>query len=682
MKQASEKSPHFPAILSKIQSGSLFSSSNLTTALNQPNEKDLEFAGILKNQTQFGKALFKFYKENCIDGEVLQDSKNQIEYIFAMFSAVYRNGGWSFLNGVNNWGPIARQFGNVSGSSLREEYEKYLFAFEKKYSDKGKYDSETVETYLSEMDPSHMKSFEVHRPSVLDNELSGCTIARFFTVPAISLPQMLSKGFKVLTEMFSKTSLFALPFPYNGNSVVLSDLEEIDSYYIEVPLSSYPIGQVEISTHMLSQLHWKSRNNLLRFTAEEPGINSPMLIVLKNSLTCLGGPSYNSLTGVYLTLYGTCECYGIHQNYIPILKKKVQKDLDIDIFDGNWRPSEKYLLANGFDFFFSIQTTGDIMLANTDIVYWISSQSAVMTYWYLFPESHISKIASAYFETMEEPHKFNLPLLAIEYLNKDLGKIDENSAAILKKIITDSISEDSWTGEYTLEIENCKTCGVCRKDLVWRYAKCKICFLQKELNSLCLKCARVHQCKEIQYLEKFSALELDKLFQRLEKNNEVESLIKQKVLSKIDVTDEENGCGDCLTFEIGAVGWYDPVIENDPQVKKELEITEKKEDKHFMINIDECYKRKGKKKQKIREAMENPLSGPRFNYEIEEKKNNEKVQISNLNLQIQPIKKKNPLSGLVRAQRDTSLSGLVSVTRKKELEENKNKISEKVKSVE
>ena len=73
--------------------------------------------------------------------------------------------------------------------------------------------------------------------------------------------------------------------------------------------------------------------------------------------------------------------------------------------------------------------------------------------------------------------------------------------------------------------------------------------------------------------------------------------------------------------------------------------------------------------------MKNPLSGPRFNYEFEVKKQKEVNDFSMLNFDIPNVVKKNPLSGLVKSPRDTSLSALVSVSRKKELSESHKNVS-------
>ena len=371
------------------------------------------------------------------------------------------------------------------------------------------------------------------------------------------------------------------------------------------------------------------------------------------------------------------EWWWINKKYIPSFSKKIQKDLGIDIFDGKWRPDEKYFLINGIDFFYCVQTAEDIMIANTDTVYWtFISQDAVLVYWYLLPVSRVIEVANSYIISKEAKHKFNMPLLAIEYLNAELNhcKLTGDNFEMLKKVITDSIDDDSWSGQYSLETFDYKFCSICGKDISWRYAKCNLCLIETEINALCLKCASIHNCKEIQYQEKYTSVELDKFYQRLDKKEEKNEA--QSTLNKVQIRYPEIGCGEIVKFEIEYLNNNQSLKAYEYTTKEDTLINTSKiipsENSFHTINIEECYKRKGKKKQKIREAMLNPLNGPRFNYEYEEEKQqNEVNDISMLNLPIPTAVKKNPLSSLVKSPRDTSLSALVSMSRKKELSENK-----------
>ena len=639
--------------------------------------QDQEFHESLSNLHEFKHYLQNFYRLSFLPESTTEEAMNQIEYIYDLFTAVYHRGGWSNLNGTSNWSVVSKNFGNMNPQSLREDYETYLFAFEKSLSPSTKYDSNTLDTYLSEMSPSHMKTFEVFRPTLLDNELSSSSFPRFLTTEAISFPEMLSKGMKVNLDLFSKEALkqSSLLLQYNDVNFSISELEQNASYYTETPLNTYINGYSDISNHIPGAFHWNSECSLLRYTNEIPGISTPTLVLLKESLTCMGGPSYNSLVGVYLTTQGRSEWWGIHQDLVPALSKKVQKHLNSDIFDGKWRPDERYLLANGFDFYYCIQEAGDIMLACTDIVYWVYSHETILVYWYLLPFTRVPAVCSAYLATLEARHQFNLPLLAIEYLNTELWKIDDNTATALKSIITGAIGDENSAGNYSMETFDYKSCSVCGKDLVWRYAKCGLCLIQSEVNALCLKCAAVHSCREIQYLEKFTAVDLYLLFQRIDKRMDPESREVQSVFTRVITRLGEKGCGESLWFEAGGFGNRDnfkEFKENGASRDKQLRNAAKNEGKFVSIDIDECYKRMGKKKQKIREAMQNPLHGPRFTYEIEEKKQRENFDTSVINIPMQVNQRKNPLAELVKRPRDTSLSALVSLSRKKELEERKN----------
>lgn len=167
-------------------------------------------------------------------------------------------------------------------------------------------------------------------------------------------------------------------------------------------------------------------------------------------------------------------------------------------------------------------------------------------------------------------------------------------------------------------------------------------------------------------------MELDKFYQRLE--NRAEKSEKQSLLCKSEIRMPELGCGDRVQIEFDKEnGKTEEVfVRFANEDRKVFEKRGGNKEKQFgAIDIDECYKRKGKKKQKIREAMQNPLKGPRFTYEIEEKKQ-ETLTVPFIEIPITKSAKKNPLSSLIKDQRDTSLSSLISLSRKKELKQQKN----------
>ena len=194
-------------------------------------------------------------------------------------------------------------------NKIREEYEIYLFVFEKTFSPITKYDINTIESYLSEISPSHMKTIEIYYPSMLETELTTSIIKRLFSLEVISLPKVIQNVLKINTDLFLLKNInqASVNLEVNDLNFSIRELECITSYYTETPLINFSTEYSEISSHIPSALHWNSEESLLRYSPDVPGVSSPMLIILKNSLTCVGGPSYNSLTGVYLIMQGLCE---------------------------------------------------------------------------------------------------------------------------------------------------------------------------------------------------------------------------------------------------------------------------------------------------------------------------------------------------------------------------------------
>jgi hypothetical protein len=665
----------FPTVLSKMQSGSLFSKANLVNSLNPgelSNDK-IEFDQAVSGLKSFKQYLLKFYKEIDFDQTLLDSAMNHIEYLFDLYTQVVQKGGWACANGSDQWGVISKQFGNMQASKLRSDYETYLFVLEKSFNSATKYDQVTVDMYLSEIKPSLMKSFEIYKPSMLTNEISSEAIQSYFFMDLICIPGLcgmmnLDLGLYA-NQSFSENSLM---FSMDESLFLVQDLETLPRFYAECGLSTFPKGYSELSGRVPSALHWNSLKSLFRYSPETIGLSTPIIVLLKNSLTCLGGPSYNSITGVYISTQGQTEWWGINQNTIPSLQKKVQRDLNTDIFDGKWRPDEQYLLSNGIEFYYRIQSPGDVIISKTDTVYWIAGSSACLIYWCILPIPRISEVISSYSASKSTKHKFNLPRIATEYLNYELNSLTFEMTETLKKLVTDSIDEDSWNGIYTLETLDYNFCSVCGSDLVWRYGKCNLCLIETSINSLCLKCVKLHDCKEIQLLEKFSAVQFDKFYQRIQRKDEPSEV--QIELNKVNVRLPETGCGESIKFESSGIFEDESYTNYPPPHTEEVLVYNppaSTDRAPAVIDFDECYKRKGKKKQKIREAMQNPINGPRFNYDYQVKKV-EVFDIPKLDIPVSNTKKNNPLSSLVTNPKGTALSSLVSVSRKKELEQRKN----------
>ncbi|OMJ89385.1 hypothetical protein SteCoe_8487 [Stentor coeruleus] len=676
--EASASSTAFPAIFSKMQSSSFFSSANLLKTLNPESQSETQpitYDEILSSIKLFKPFLIEYYKFIDLDPALTATALQEPDYLLSLLNCVSHKGGWTTMIGRNYWSCIPKHFNSLQPWKLRQDYDKFLFTFEKTWNPLSKYDNETIENFLQEIDSSIVKSCEFYRPSMLVNEMTAAVVQSFFEADSIVIPGMANHILKINLEGFSIESLkeLNLPLQYNDINFSLDKLLGLEDFYTEFPLSLNQALYNEISEHLLCPMHWNSVDNLLRYTPDIPGLSSPLVLLLKNSFFCIGGQSYTSLNGLYITLYGHCEWVGIPQSAMNALTKKVHKEQGVDLFDGSWKPDEKYLLINGIEFFYVLTKPGDIFIAKSDTVYWVSSDLSVVCQWFVYPKSRINQVSSVYNNTKDKKHKINLPLLAVEYLNTHLPDVDADIFSIFKRIFVESIDDDCWKGNFIIETEDKRSCCLCGQDLVWRYSRCNKCRVQQDMDSLCLKCVKSHKCSDFEYLEKFSPVELDKFYMRLDKPNEKSEF--QPALCKILVKEPQVGCGNSVMF--------DPDYNQSdyeffmPKIDCENLMTSNNKGEDNMkslssLDIDACYKRKGLKKQKIREAMQNPLSGPRFNYIEEEKKQTQKEDMGRIELPMTRRNRTNPLSSLVKSKNDTSLSSLIRVDRKKELQLKKN----------
>lgn len=623
----------------------------------------------LNSVHEFKEFLIKFYKDFGYDLNKIQAATSQIEYIYNLFVCVYTVGGWSYMNGTNSWGALSKAFGSMQGVKLREDYENFLYALEKAHG-VHKYEDRIVDSSLIDFNPELMVVFEWFSPNLLINEVNRSMIQRFLNLECIVVPQFINRILGVSIEKFSKEELVnkKVLFNYIEHSFTLLELQGFDSFYVECPLELHSELFEELANKVPELMHWNGKDNLLRYSQSVAGVSSPLLIVMKNSYMLIGGPSYLNLNGVYLVLYGQCEYFGIHSQHMKQLNKRVQKDLGIDIFANNWKPNEQFLLSNNIEFTYIKASPGDVVVSKTDIVYWVISDFCIIVDYFLLPIFRIQESCESYKSSKLDSHKFNLPLLCIEYLNQHMHEQDPEILSTMKKVISEGVDEEYWTGTFIQEITDYRSCSICGKDLVWRYVKCPICISSNTTTSLCLKCAQEHKCKSLEYVEKYSTQDLEKFYNRLEKRTN-EGF--QPVLSKVSVKPAESGAGDCIKYNPEAIiskNVFTEIIRGLQKSKDPKKPEESKSVQETQWDLEKCYKKLGKKKQKIREAMENPLNGPRFNYEFESKTRKEVLDIPILQIPIKAQPKSNPLSQLVKTKTSSALSSLIKIDRKRELE--------------
>lgn len=675
MKTTPETNPSstsFPAIFNKTQIGKLFSTNNLMTSLtpeSQSESQPITYDNILSSIKIFQTFLLEYYKYINFGPNLTFAASQQIEYLFSLLYCVSYKGGWNVMNGYNYWPLISKHFNSLQAWKLRQDYDNYLFAFEKTWNPSSKFDDDTNDKFLTDINPSLMRSVDFYRPSLLANEITSALVHSFYEEDCIVIPEMASKYMKINIEEFSIDRLrtMSMPLPYMDKSFTLDKLLCMDSFYTEFSLKEKMPLYYEISEKLLESVHWNSSTNLLRYVPETPGLASPLIIILKNSFFLIGGQSYTSLNGIYITLYGKCEWIGIPQAALKTLAKKVRKEQGMDLYEGSWRPDEKYLLINSIEFFYILTEPGDIFMAKSDIVYWMRSELGVICQWFLLPKNRMSQVADSYYKTKNKQHKVNFPLLAVEYMNMHLPNVDMEIFTLLKKILIESIDEDCWQGTFTKETDDIRSCHLCGRDLVWRYFRCNRCRVQKNIEGLCLPCKNSHKCAEIENLEKFSPVELEKLYIRFDKPNE--TIQAQYALKKVLIREPHKGCGDSILLDMDFyIEEEFDLPKNEKQTLGNSDSPCKKKSNHVSyLNIDECYKRKGMKKQKIREAMMNPLNGPRFNYIVDTGIKEQEADLAMVEIPRSKRKTDNPLSCLIRKTNDNSLSSLISIDRKKEL---------------
>lgn len=516
MKQPSESQDpvqYFPTVLSKFQSGALFTKSNLLSTLGKSQNSPEPLKTLhqsLASLKSFKQFLLKFYEDACFDSNKSQIANLNIEYLHSLFEFVYNKGGWSVANGREYWKVLARdeEFKVLKG--VREDYQEFLWKMEKKYGIEGRVLG--TDGFLG-LTPSLMKSAEFFRPFEIECELNSELISKIFQKPIFVIP------------CFSNHIL---------NLPILHQVQVPPTSFTQViPLSQYPICFQDLNSNLLSSIHWSSDSNLLKY-APASSLSTPNLIFLKNNPYHFGGKSFLSTNSIFLTLNGEVDYYIISDSFIENLKNSVSSIDKKDIFESNWTPDENFLLSNQIEFTYIKSYPGDAVFAQTNSFFWLVSKDAVLLNWVLLPIVRIEAVCTSYLSSIDQFHQFNLPLLAVEYLNRTLGSVDNIILNSLKNVILESIDDESWTGNYEQEKIEFSMCLECKKDLFWRYGTCKVCLDSGLKAGFCLKCASLHKCCSIESVQKYSSVEFDMFLSRMDTS---EATKPQENLKKILVSE-------------------------------------------------------------------------------------------------------------------------------------------------
>jgi len=191
-------------------------------------------------------------------------------------------------------------------------------------------------------------------------------------------------------------------------------------------------------------------------------------------------------------------------------------------------------LNNQIEFTYVKSYAGDAVFALTNSLFWLVSKDAVVLTWLLLPITRIEAVCASYLSSIDQFHQFNLPLLAVEYLNNTLGRVDNIILNSLKNVILESIDDESWTGNYEQEKTELCVCFECKKDLFWRYGTCKVCLDLGLKAGFCLKCAGLHKSHSIEKVQKYSSVEFDVFLSRMDAS---EVTKPQESLKKVQVSE-------------------------------------------------------------------------------------------------------------------------------------------------
>lgn len=499
MKQKSE-SPvsvfSFPSVLSKLQSGSLFTKTNLQSSfLISLSPVPLTLRKSLESPQLFLSYLEGFYKESGFEASKLQSASLKIEYLHALYLRVADKGGWAQVTGRDYWQNLALSY-EVEPRKLREDYESFLLALER-VSEEG--NLKIPGQLLNQFSLKLMKSAEFVRPGPRPLSLDSTKIQNLFERLVSVVPALATLAFGINFKSWIGT------WPHKNS-----------------PLEALAERNEEISGKILKSLHWGSEDNLFKYSNKVPGLTRPELnwIEDKKTFSCIG---LKGVFKVWIVAEGQPEVFAFTKVALEKLNEVLKNDSN-EVGLQAWTPSEEFLLSHEIEFFYIKLCIGDVMISQSQLTCVFIGESCIID-WALLPLFSVPSFAKGFFEDSSNL-PFNFPLIVVEYLNQFIGEIDSETLEIFKKVINESIEDECWSGSYTLEPAEHLFCSSCTKALFWRYAT-----YEPEpavQNALCLKCQLIHPSPVFKYYEKFSPVELDTFLSRIESN--IKSPIQTKLV--------------------------------------------------------------------------------------------------------------------------------------------------------
>lgn len=558
-------------------------------------------------------------------------SAESLENIYALYSAVTKNGGWARTVGLNNWEELSK---NPDPRKLFES--NYLVSFEHWLTGTWNYSpAETLGMDFSLLRTvpisSNVKDHEWEELLADDLAIVRDVYKMGISKDLISLDS-LSKNhgdmeISVITQesdtsgfnVKSATKQIMLLKDYISIMTETCKDEKYIRFAVNIDFGDWQEEVDELRKKLPSKILWCSDEDALKHLRQHiMGMTLPQLYVKINGCWT-GGHEENLRFPAANINHGpsSCEWWGLDRSQSLQLRECIKNDKGFEIYNTEnlWWPDEIYCIFKGFNVFHVLQQPGDLVIVGPGTIHWVKSCGITANSAWNFGPKYFNNFKNSFereYINNAISYKSIVPMhaLSLDLLNMELDDLDLNLIELLKDQVNfKSIEEENEYKESQMpecevnNSDNVINCEICYKELFRFYYKCKSCVNRRYMGKtckcfFCLDCAKnMHKLKcrgKIIPVQKFLKEDLQKLLEKIslrlegvECTGEIEELKfpYDKNLEEGVYVSKFNGVKDVEIDEI--------VVENDESVvgnKGKLMGNEENvtgNDKKLMDNDDE-----------------------------------------------------------------------------------------------
>lgn len=564
------------------------------------------------------------------------------EELLEKYNAVVTRGGWLKVTGLTAWKELQHQF--EFSQNLRVQYEEQLFCVEKAIHPPTLF---TTAYDLFELEPAILKEAIAMVPpisGVADSAywraglLAGLAVFRGFASTVFGLRPGLFQAVE-LSRFSQQVVVNQLDAPeqyrrqlslssYESWEEIETRLKEhqTESFNIELDLEHYDSAYAELANKVPKSLFCCSEYDCLKLLDwKVEGLNSPKLLLMNNSSTCLQDLAFLCLQKV-LFCFGpnSVEVWGLDLAFLPRMRERIKDKYGCSLSD--WLPSDEFFLSYNIPVHYLIMNPGDFAVLPFQKVYWIKAESSTyLAYWNLLPytleafEGAIEVYKDNY--QTAKPNAIPLYTLMITLLSQEASTLSEDLRIYCIQQVHSHLANELFLNE-DAEVRPSSEhfCDKCSCELLCSYFICSSCE-SKDLCKDCFEDPEDHTCNSepICFLKFNEDLFIELLDSQKDPSKTFEAL-------KLLHGQPRHASEDLMVISEEKLaileGIRAPIVEDlldVARVKKKAKSSSSSSNAPegtLVVNGDPDFKL-APNKQKIKDAIDFPLTGPRFTYALD-----------------------------------------------------------------